>query len=101
MAAKKNRRILWITVTLLVLAGAALFSVKAFSPKSPKIDAEKLAVVERMDLARSVVATGKVQPVPQVEIKSKASGIVLKLPVKVGDAVHSARSSISRVAPGI
>lgn len=88
MAVKKNKRILWITVTLLILAGTAFFSVKAFSPKPPKIDAEKLAVAERMDLARSVVATGKVQPVTQVEIKSKASGIVLKLPVKVGDPVH-------------
>jgi HlyD family secretion protein len=44
--------------------------------------------VERIDLARSVVATGKVQPVTQVEIKSKSSGIVLKLPVNVGDIVH-------------
>ncbi len=41
-----------------------------------------------MDLARSVVATGKVQPVTQVEIKAKASGIILKLPVNVGDFVH-------------
>ena len=35
-------------------------------------------MVERIDVAQSVVATGKVQPVTQVEIKSKASGIVLK-----------------------
>jgi len=38
-----------------------------------KIDAEKLAKVERIDLVRSVVATGKIQPVTQVEIKSKAA----------------------------
>ena len=38
--------------------------------------------------ARSVVATGKIQPVTQVEIKSKASGIIQKLPVNVGDVVH-------------
>ena len=53
-----------------------------------KIDAEKLAKVERIDLARSVVATGKIQPVTQVEIKSKASGIIQKLPVNVGDVVR-------------
>ena len=35
-----------------------------------------------------MVATGKVQPVTQVEIKAKASGIILKLPVNVGDFVH-------------
>ena len=91
MAAKKRKRIIWVTwvtLTLLVLASAAFFSLKAINSKPAKIDPEKLAKVERIDLARSVVATGKVQPVTQVEIKAKASGIILKLPVNVGDYVH-------------
>src|SRR5215469_2000438 len=88
MATRKRRRILWITLTLLVLGSAAIFSLKAIGSKPAKIDPEKLAKVERIDLARSVVATGKVQPVTQVEIKSKASGIIQKLPVNVGDFVH-------------
>ena len=88
MAAKKRKRILWVTLTLLVLGSAAFFSLKAIGNKPAKIDPEKLAKVERIDLARSVVATGKVQPVTQVEIKSKASGIIQKLPVNVGDFVH-------------
>jgi len=61
---------------------------KSFPPNPLKIDAEKIAKVERIDLARSVVATGKIQPVTQVEIKSKASGIIQKLPVNVGDIVR-------------
>jgi HlyD family secretion protein len=88
MAAKKRKRILWFTLTLLVLGSAAFFSLKAIGSKPAKIDPEKLAKVERIDLARSVVATGKVQPVTQVEIKAKASGIIQKLPVNVGDFVH-------------
>jgi HlyD family secretion protein len=88
MAVKKRRRVLWVSLTLLVLASAAFFSLKAIGTKPAKIDPEKIAKVERMDIARSVVATGKVQPVSQVEIKSKASGIILKLPVNVGDFVH-------------
>ncbi len=88
MAAKKRRTLVWVTLTLLVLSGAAFFSVKALNNKPIKIDAEKLAKVERIDLARSVVATGRIQPVTQVEIKSKASGIILKLPVNVGDIVR-------------
>jgi HlyD family secretion protein len=88
MAVKKRRRILWVTLTFLVLASAAFFSLKAINNKPVKIDQEKLARVERMDIARSVVATGKVQPVTQVEIKAKASGIIQKLPVNVGDFVH-------------
>ena len=66
----------------------ALLSFEAIGKKPAKIDAEKMAKVERIDLARSVVATGKIQPVTQVEIKSKASGIIQKLPVNVGDIVH-------------
>jgi HlyD family secretion protein len=88
MAAKKPRRILWVTLTLLVLGSAAFFSLKAINNKPVKIDPEKLAKVERIDLARSVVATGKVQPVTQVDVKAKASGIIQKLPVNVGDFVH-------------
>ena len=88
MAAKQRRRILWISITLVVLGGAAVVGIKALGSKPEKIDPEKLAKVERIDVAKSVVATGKIQPVTQVEIKSKASGIIQKLPVNVGDAVH-------------
>jgi HlyD family secretion protein len=52
-----------------------------------KIDPSKLAKVERGDLAKSVVATGKVEPITKVEVKSKASGIVTKLYVDAGDRV--------------
>ena len=52
-----------------------------------KIDPSKLAKVEKGDLAKSVVATGKVEPITKVEVKSKASGIVKKLFVDTGDKV--------------
>jgi HlyD family secretion protein len=88
MAVRKRRYFLWITPVVLVLVGLGALGAKAIWTKPVKIDAEKLAKVERIDLARSVVATGKIQPVTQVEIKSKASGIIQKLPVNVGDVVH-------------
>lgn len=72
----------------MVLGTVSFFSVKAIGHKPVKIDPEKLAKVERVDLARSVVATGKIQPERQVEIKSKASGIIQTLPVNFGDYVH-------------
>ena len=43
------------------------------------LDPEKLATIEKGDIARSVVATGKIQPPPRSQIKSKASGIVKQL----------------------
>src|SRR5256886_14560057 len=83
---KKKRRIWWIStavVVLLVIGGV----VNKATSGSAKIDPTKLAAVEKGDLAKSVVATGKVQPITKVEVKSKASGIVKKLLVDAGDRV--------------
>jgi HlyD family secretion protein len=83
---KRRKRIIIISAIVLVfvlIAGA----VVAFSRGSSKIDPSKLAKVERGDLAKSVVATGKVEPITKVEVKSKASGIVKKLYVEYGDRV--------------
>jgi HlyD family secretion protein len=85
---KKSRRFLWILVIIPLLGGAAFFSLKAIGRSTPKIDAEKIVKAERIDLARSVVATGKIEPTTKIEIKSKASGIIQNLPVNVGDVVR-------------
>jgi HlyD family secretion protein len=83
---KRRKRIIIVSVvSAVILIGAvALF---AFSRGGPKIDPTKLAKVEKGDLAKSVVATGKVTPITKVEVKSKASGIVKKLYVEYGDNV--------------
>ncbi len=80
---KKRRRILWGALAVVVLAGGG-YGVKAALSPSRTIDPSKIASVERGDLARVVVATGKIQPLSKVEIKSKASGIVKKLYVDYG-----------------
>jgi len=51
------------------------------------LDPNKLGKVTRGDVARSVVATGKIQPITKVEVKSKASGIVEKLYVDINNVV--------------
>lgn len=85
----KKRTSLWIlAVGVPLLGGVAIFSLKAIGRSTPKIEPEKLVGVERIDLARSVVATGKIEPTTKVEVKSKASGIVQSLPVNVGDVVR-------------
>ncbi len=56
--------------------------------KGDPIDPNKIAKVTRGDVARSVVATGQIQPIVKVEVKSKASGIVQKLYVDINDRVH-------------
>ena len=83
---KRKRRIWWIGTSILVVLLIGGIVTKATS-SSTKIDPTKIATVEKGDLAKSVVATGKVQPITKVEVKSKASGIVKKLMVDAGDRV--------------
>jgi HlyD family secretion protein len=83
---KRRKRIIIgsiVIVIIVLIVGVAV----AFSHGSTKIDPSKLAKVEKGDLAKSVVATGKVEPITKVEVKSKASGIVTKLYVEYGDRV--------------
>jgi HlyD family secretion protein len=85
---KKKRRklIIWGSVVAVIVLLIAVGVIVAKSGGT-KIDPSKLAKVEKGDLAKSVVATGKVTPITKVEVKSKASGIVKKLLVDYGDHV--------------
>ena len=82
---KRRKRIIYgviAAVVVLLVAGALI----AATSGGTKIDPSKLAKVEKGDLAKSVVATGKIEPITKVEVKCKASGIV-KLLVDYGDRV--------------
>ncbi len=83
---KKRKRIIYVVVGV-VLVLAVVGGLIAATSGNTKIDPSKLAKVEKGDLAKSVVATGKVEPITKVEVKSKASGIVKKLLVDAGDRV--------------
>jgi len=87
---RKRRRWLLLGVIALALAGGALGIAAALRPNH-QIDPSKLASVERGDIARSVVATGKITPLAKVEVKSKASGLVKKIYVEYGDRVKQGR----------
>jgi len=81
---KKTRRRLAFAAAAIALV--AVFGLMAMRDGT-EIDPSRLATVELGDVARSVVATGKIQPLTKVEIKSKASGIVENLLVHYGDTV--------------
>ena len=84
---RKKRWWLWGGIPAVVLI--ALVAIVAVARGSgSKIDPSKLAKATRSDIAKSVVATGKIQPITKVELKSKASGIVEKLYVDINQHVH-------------
>ncbi len=83
---RRRRRIILVVILVVVLIGAGVGVWAALRPNR-QIDPSKLAATERGDIARSVVATGKIQPRAKVEVKSKASGIVKKLLVDYADVV--------------
>lgn len=75
---KLRNRVIALAVVLLVIAGTG-FALMGSLRRTPTIDPSKIASVERGPIAKSVVATGKVQPRTKVEVKSKASGLVKKI----------------------
>ena len=88
MAARKSKKFwIWISIAgVVVLLILGLLLTHLF--KGNSIDPNRIAKVTVGDVARAVVATGKIHPITQVEVKSKASGIVEKLLVDINDRVH-------------
>jgi HlyD family secretion protein len=86
---RKSHKRLWIilAVVVCVVCGGAVVAAKSLSRGEP-LDPSQLGVAETGDIARSVVATGKVQPITEVEVKSKASGIVTQLNTDINQTVH-------------
>ncbi len=89
MNKKRGKKIWLIGLLLLGIAGiAAVVYAKLAQPKN-EIDASRLAKVERGDITKSVVATGRIEPIAKVEIKAKANGIIKELKAQVGDFVQA------------
>ena len=89
-SSRKSRRRLWIIlgVAAIVLVTGGVVAAKTLGSSSP-LDPTQLSKAEMGDIARSVVATGKVQPITEVEVKSKASGIVTRLATDINQTVHT------------
>ena len=83
---KKSRKLSLIAVAVVLLV-AGVWGFSSLNGATPNIDPSKLATVERGTMVRSVVATGKVEPITKVEIKSKANGIIEKLLADVDHVV--------------
>ncbi len=91
MAKRKIFTISFVAIVASVLFAGGYWVFASLFAADKSIPPEKLAAVEVGSIARSVVATGKIEPLSKVEIKSKASGIIHHLHVDAGDRVRQGR----------
>src|SRR5207249_7248136 len=69
------------------LGATLLVAATACGAKSAKAPTVQTAVVTRRDIIIDAQATGVVEPINVIEIKSKAGGAILKMPVETGTMV--------------
>lgn len=80
----KRASIVGAVVVLVVSVAFGLSQLAAGPAAKAEVPVEAIA---RKDIAQTVEATGTVQPTEIVEIKSKASGQIVRMPVEVGSVV--------------
>jgi HlyD family secretion protein len=72
----------------IALLALALYATLGMNRAQAGFDPARLATVERGTMVKSVVATGRIEPIRKVEIKSKANGIIERVRVDVGHVVR-------------
>jgi HlyD family secretion protein len=87
MTKRRKRLLFWGGAGLVVAVGA--YAMSSLNGAKAEFDPARIATIEKGTMVKSVVATGKIEPITKVEIKSKANGIVEALQVKVGDVVRA------------
>ncbi len=86
MKRKAKTRLIWSVVVVLVIFVVA--AVVMSRGKKNSTD-RKTVKVERKDIIDKALAVGSIEPVNEIAVKSKISGVVGKLYVEVGDFVHA------------
>jgi HlyD family secretion protein len=86
-----------IPVAVVVVAVVVVIAMRGRGDEAPEIKYD-MAAAEVRPLWVKVSATGLVQPFVEVEVKSKASGVVTELPLEAGDAVSKGQV-IARLDP--
>lgn len=92
------KKIILIIIAIIVIVGLLFVSIKGCMKKDNK-GSSNTATVERGNIARTVVATGKIEPLYKAEIKSKIGGLVNQFFVDEGDVVKFGQKLVE-VIPG-
>jgi HlyD family secretion protein len=80
-----------IVAVLVVMAGAVAFGVSRFrvQTKSKRAEIGRVVTAKTGDIAVKVSENGTLEPVTQVEVKSRVAGRVLRVYVKEGDLIKT------------
>jgi HlyD family secretion protein len=86
----------WIALGLVVLAIAGTwYYLRTYArPYTPIWFQPKFGTVTRGDIRVPITASGLIEPEQQVEVKSKASGEVIEVPVHEGTFVHAGQTLV-------
>jgi HlyD family secretion protein len=87
-----------IIVIVIVVAGLFFVAVKGCRTRNEN-QIENTAKVERGNISKKVVATGKIEPLYKAEIKSKIGGLINQFYVEEGDQV-TAGQKLVEIIPG-
>ena len=68
---RKSRKLSLIVGAVVVLAIAGVWGITSLNGATADVDPSRVVTVERGTMVKSVVATGKIEPITKVEIKSK------------------------------
>jgi HlyD family secretion protein len=88
-AATKSKKRVYIGVVLGLVVIGAVAGFVGLKGASTDVDPSKLVIAENGTMVKSVVATGKIEPTTKVEIKSRANGIIERLPVDIDSDVKA------------
>lgn len=88
----KTRPFILRLAGLLILAAVVvggLFFLNAAGQRKKPTGEIPTATIQRQDIVVTVEADGTIEPINVVEVKSKASGQIVKMPVEIGSTVHA------------
>ena len=85
---KRTKLILIVVAVLAVLGGGFAYREKKKNGRGVEV---QVAAVERREIVQTVTATGRIQPVTQVNISADVSAKITRLDVKEGDWVEQGK----------
>jgi HlyD family secretion protein len=92
------KKIILYIIIFIVVAGLIFIAIKG-CPKKGDSGLGNTAVIEKGNVAQTVIATGKIEPLYKAEVKSKIGGLVKQFFVEEGDVVRIGQKLVE-VIPG-